>query len=373
MSESNHQDKRGSKEMLSRVECQALRGLAIIGIFLHNYCHWLPGIVRENEYQYFQNNVDSLNHALLTPDIKLPIHLLSFFGHYGVPVFLFLSAYGLVMKYEHKSVRPLASSVKPVSFIRYHFLKLFRMMVTGFVAFIMIDEITPGAFHYQVGGIIAQLGLFNNFFPHPDQVIWPGPYWFFGMLFQLYVIYRLLLYQRSNRWTVMVMALSVFGQFLFDPEGDALNWYRYNFMGSLLPFCCGLLFARKQEQLMSWRNRVGKSQFDWSVLFLSFVFSYVFSLNFFTWTFVPALVCAFSVALVKVLKLDHRNIVNRGLVWMGEISAALFICHPITRKIFIPISRQGNLYTGLFLYIIASIGLAWLWKQLMKKIPKPIH
>lgn len=38
---------------LSRSECNVLRGLAIIGIFLHNYCHWIGSIVKENEYQYF--------------------------------------------------------------------------------------------------------------------------------------------------------------------------------------------------------------------------------------------------------------------------------------------------------------------------------
>ncbi len=39
------------KPLLSRTECAALRGLAIIGIFLHNYCHWLgPMAVKENEY-----------------------------------------------------------------------------------------------------------------------------------------------------------------------------------------------------------------------------------------------------------------------------------------------------------------------------------
>ena len=31
--------------ILSRPACNALRGLAIIGIFLHNYCHWLGPIV----------------------------------------------------------------------------------------------------------------------------------------------------------------------------------------------------------------------------------------------------------------------------------------------------------------------------------------
>ena len=86
--------------LLNRQQCQALRGIAIIGIFLHNYCHWLKGIVRENEYQYFERNVSGLDGVMANADWNLPLHLLSFFGHYGVPLFLFLSAYGLVLKYE---------------------------------------------------------------------------------------------------------------------------------------------------------------------------------------------------------------------------------------------------------------------------------
>lgn len=72
-----------------------MRGLAIIGIFLHNYCHWLGPMVKENEYTFNAENVTRMNHALVHPDGQLPLHLLSFFGHYGVPVFLFLSGYGL--------------------------------------------------------------------------------------------------------------------------------------------------------------------------------------------------------------------------------------------------------------------------------------
>ena len=56
---------------LSRSECNVLRGLAIIGIFLHNYCHWIGSIVKENEYQYFQRNVDWLNQGLVNPDLNL--------------------------------------------------------------------------------------------------------------------------------------------------------------------------------------------------------------------------------------------------------------------------------------------------------------
>src|SRR3712207_5647888 len=85
--------------LLTKTECNILRGIAIIGIFLHNYSHWLGPIVKENEYQFFQQNADRFLQVVLSPDINLPLHLLSFFGHYGVPVFLFLSAYGLEQKY----------------------------------------------------------------------------------------------------------------------------------------------------------------------------------------------------------------------------------------------------------------------------------
>ena len=56
------------------------------------------------------------------------------------------------------------------------------------------------------------------------------------------------------------------------------------------------------------------------------------------------------------------------MLWMGDISAALFVRHPITRKIFIPISRQGDMWTGLLMYIIASLFVAMLFREIMKKI-----
>ena len=171
-----------STPTLNRTECNALRGLAIIGIFLHNYCHWLGPIVKENEYQYIQRNVDWLHQVMASPDGWLPMHLLSFFGHYGVPVFLFLSAYGLVLKYESGprltqgaerfsiTGRHLPNLGEGLRFVRYHYLKLFKMMIVGFVAFTMLDHLTPGPHHYQSLDIIAMLGMFNNVLPNPDRI-----------------------------------------------------------------------------------------------------------------------------------------------------------------------------------------------------------
>ena len=40
------------KELLSMAESKALRGIAILGIILHNYCHFLGFAVKENEYTF---------------------------------------------------------------------------------------------------------------------------------------------------------------------------------------------------------------------------------------------------------------------------------------------------------------------------------
>jgi hypothetical protein len=145
-----------------------------MGIFLHNYCHWLGPVVKENEYTFNQKNVDWLWAVTMNADQLLPMHWVSFFGHYGVPIFLFLSAYGLEMKYGSKLV---AAEEGVWAFIKKHFLKLFSMMIVGFAAFIMVDAITPGRWHYDVTKVVAQLFMVNNLLPDPDHQIWPGPYW----------------------------------------------------------------------------------------------------------------------------------------------------------------------------------------------------
>ena len=169
-------------DLLTRAECNALRGIAILGIFLHNYCHWLNPVVKENEYQYFQRNVDWLTQCIAGAGSLLPCHLISFFGHYGVPVFLFLSAYGLERKYGGRPGPTLEDNrVAPLPFIRYHYLKLFKMMIVGFISFTIIDAITPGSWKYNVQQIVGQLLMINNWYPNPDDNIWPGPFWFFGL------------------------------------------------------------------------------------------------------------------------------------------------------------------------------------------------
>lgn len=352
--------------LLTRAECAALRGLAIIGIFLHNYCHWLGPVVKENEYTFSQHNVDWLTAVMASPDGLLPAHLVSFFGHYGVPVFLFLSAYGLELKYGRSLYAP------AFRFVAYHWKKLFSMMIVGFVSFTIVDAMTPGRWHYTLTQVVAQLAMVNNLLPDPDHNIWPGPFWFFGLMLQLYAVYRLLLYKRHWAWTAGAMVVCLGVQLAFAPESEALNWYRYNFMGGMLPFGLGLLYARYGNRIIL--TNLNTLSLLVSVVFCGFMVMWM-SASYLLWSLVPLVVCILCVYVVKLLSQAARRPVGawlmERLVWMGEISAALFVIHPVLRKVFIPISRHGDIYTGLLLYAIAAIGAAWLIRLVMTKIPKP--
>lgn len=363
------------KGLLTRAECDALRGIAIIGIFLHNFCHWLGPIVKENEYQFFSRNVTRLCKVVAHADGMLPVHLLSFFGHYGVPVFLFLSAYGLTMKYEQPYSTPQSSAAEEPgawSFIRYHFLKLFRMMILGFVAYLLLNAIVPWDHHYKLLDIVAQLGMFNNLLENPDKIIWPGPYWFFGLMFQLYIIYRLLMYKRSWKYTVALILICAMIQALCLPESEALNRWRYNSIGGMLPFGLGLLYARYGARCQRWREKMGGKTFDTLNLLISTSAICLMSMTYATWYLVPIFVCTGSIALVRLLSgFAWLQIFNRCAIWMGGISAALFVTHPLTRMLFIPISYKGYVYTGLTIYIISSLAVAWVFAKVMAKLPRP--
>ncbi len=343
--------------LLTRKECDALRGIAIIGIFLHNFCHLLNPIVKENEYTFSQQHVDWFTFVMQQPDRLWIAQLLSFFGHYGVPVFLFLSAYGLVRKYECVIDQ---EEVGIVRFIRYHYLKLFKMMIVGFVAFTMVDRMTPHSWHYDVLKIIGQLLMFNNLFPNPDRMIWPGPYWFFGLMLQLYIVYRLLLYRQHWLYTVALIAACWLVQATCEGDNELLNRLRYNFIGGMLPFGAGLLYARYGKSISQPALLV--------TLLISAAAIVLFSYNFQTWLFVPLFVCTASIAFVKLVVFYG---IQNVLQWMGSISAALFVCHPITRKIYLPISQHGDVFTGLLLYIVSSLVLAWLFREILKRMPNP--
>lgn len=346
-------------EFLTREECTAMRGIAILAIMLHNYCHFIGKIVKENEYQFFNTHNEGLWQVITHPDTLLPVHLLSYFGHYGVPVFLFLSGFGLVMKYERK----IQEQVAVVPFIRYNYLKLLRMLIVGFVLFIIVDIMTPGRFQYHWYNVIAQLMMYINVLPTPDKIIWPGIYWFFGLMLELYIVYRLLLYRQKNWVVITLVAVCWLLQVFCDPEGETLNRIRYNFIGGMLPFGAGILVGRSID-----RFHCSMSRWLWAmVAVVVAALIFVMCFHYQSWLWIPILIIVGTIAIVKAMPLTVMSL----MVWFGSISAAMFVAHPIARKLFINIAWRQDIYDGLMLYVVATIALSWAVKKIIDQIPSP--
>lgn len=348
------------KELLSMAESKALRGIAILGIILHNYCHFLGFAVKENEYTFTASKPRQLLERMLMLDDNLFIHVMSFFGHYGVPVFLFISGFGLVYKYE----RSTPTRVRALPFIGFHYAKLLRLMFLGYIGFAVVSYLHPHGYHgYTVGRVIAQLLMYINLMPDPDHIIKPGPYWYFGLMLQLYIVYRLVLYRRSSAVTLALIVLCTAVQAFFPPSvdegGEILNRIRYNFIGGMLPFGAGILYARHGRNL--------PLPINLTIVVVSAFIVFIGSFYFWSWLFVPLFIVTGAVATMKLIP-------DKALapcVWFGAISSALFVMHPITREIIIKMSYRGYIYTGLITYIVASILLAWLFKLMFRYIPKP--
>lgn len=348
------------KELLTLAESKALRGMAILGIILHNYCHFLGFAVKENEYTFNPDKPRMLLDRLATLDHHLFVHVMSFFGHYGVPVFLFISGFGLVCKYERKT----PARVGALPFAGFHYAKLLRLMFLGYIGFAVVSYLHPHGYHgYTFGRVAAQLLMYINMLPDPDHIIKPGPYWFFGLMMQLYIVYRLIIYRRNSLNVVVLIALCWLLQALFtpanDPGGAVLNRIRYNFMGAMLPFGAGVLYARYGRSLTTPAYM--------AVAVVSAVAVFAGSFWFQTWLWVPLFVVTGAVATVKLL--PSRLLMP--CVWFGAVSSALFVVHPITREIIIKMSYRGDIYTGIAVYMAASLLLAWIFKLLFRYLPKP--
>ena len=379
-------------ELLSRTESSALRGIAILGIILHNYCHFLGFAVKENEYKFDAERPMQFLDKLFSLDSDLFIHFFSFLGHYGVPIFLFISGYGLVKKYEaHPQPLPkggeiLHSSLFTLHFIKKHFLKLFRLMIIGYLLFIGVYLLrhSDGAQVYSWDHVLTQLTMTINFlYFDPDHIIKPGPYWFFGLMLQLYALYILVIHRWRGSGLLVALALgSVALEACFVGNPDWLNYIRYNFIGGLLPFCMGVWVARKEEPTPNPSRR------EWSLesrqtseipplgrdigwVLVSALFVLFGSLSFWTWLFVPVFVVTGAVATVKLLGHSSLFTLHSSFSWLGSISAMLFVMHPVMRELIIGHYRKVDIYGGIFIYLLSSVALAMLLKWILRYIPKP--
>src|SRR5882724_4001424 len=118
------------KTVLKVTDTTALKGAAILSITLHNYFHRLLTNVHENQFSFGPQRVFEFTSAVIDPRYSLQA-LLTFLGHFGVQIFIFLSAYGLTRKHGSKPP-PWAE------FVRQRLRKLYPMVLALAVGWVLL-------------------------------------------------------------------------------------------------------------------------------------------------------------------------------------------------------------------------------------------
>lgn len=328
---------------MTRKECSVLRGIAIICIVLHNFCKRVPFAVPENEYSF------NLDNALLFWKTMqwdtVFIQFFSFWGHLGVPVFVLLSGYGLALKYDK------AATLDWKTFLWKHYKKLCYPMVGGLLAYYVIMYLmAPSEYNgildiFPLKKFLAQLTMTINLLPEPHKQILPGPYWYFGMTMQLYVIYLLFVYKRPTNWIILT-ATGIFVISLFlEPYPSLLIWIKINAIGWLLPFAYGILLGRKNDDIFS-RHAI--------ILTLgALIVTALMSLTYYTWLLVPLSAAMLAVSIVSVIP----HILSDIFDFVGKISMYVFVIHPIVREL--TFLYDLNPYWGILVYVTITLVLSY--------------
>jgi len=164
-----------------------LKGMAILAIVFHNFYHRI-GVVKENELAFDPKHFPVfLTHMFQPTEVFQAVF--SYLGHFGVQIFIFLSAYGLALKYY-------PFELPWMSFVWSRLKKIYPMYLLALLLWLawLAARLGPSQMMATVTANALKL-IFTplavvNWIPHlglPPV----GPWWFLPFIIQFYCVWFL--------------------------------------------------------------------------------------------------------------------------------------------------------------------------------------
>lgn len=339
---------------LSRKDCEAMKGFSILCIILHNILHCI--YTQENEFTFNMDNFLEIQ-SFSTINIDTIFSYISFWGWYGVPVFIFLSGYGLSQKYEHIKSEPTSSG----KFLLTHFLKLWCLLMPAFIVYLII--IAYNGATIWIRPTLAQSTMLINLIYSPTAIK-PGVYWYFGLTLQLYATYYWCCYKKKNMYLILLVIVSVALMSViikeYGGDGEYLSYVRHNCVGWFMPFIIGIIYSRyakTREKGIAYSIQAG------GYLLSGLLLLWYCNYNVYTWLLTPVFSIVVIIAVVKLLFI-HIHILYRCFTWLGHISSFLFVVHPLIREIVLTTNDTSISLGRLFVYLILSVTLSIIYKPI---------
>ena len=170
-----------------------IKGFAILCIVFHNYFRWLAPSPGENEFSFSPLHVRTLFQQLGQQPGEFVNILFSYFGHYGVQLFIMISGFGLALSMMN---RPRTWE----SFVLTRLKKLYPLLLTALVFFFFGKLLMEGKglSEWELKEIGYKLLFIHTLIPN-SGVSLCGPWWFFALIFQLYLLFPLL-FHCMKKW-----------------------------------------------------------------------------------------------------------------------------------------------------------------------------
>lgn len=338
----------------SKRDTSILKGFAILCIVFHNYFHWLWPSPGENEFSFSTEAIYKLFEQIHQYPGEWVNILFSYFGHYGVQLFIMVSGYGLVLSMMNRS-RSWGA------FVLDRLKKLYPLLLTAVIVYffecVLVEGRTLSPFEKTELGY--KLLFIHTLLPNSGLSV-NGPWWFFGLIFQLYLLFPLL-YHCMKKWGWkafwIVMAISyglifLFCEYIHLYQGELLM---QNAPGHLPEFCFGMMLAFSKDKNLHW---------GWLLLALLLFVWGNFAPGFYPFTFLSVcVIAAFAYQGLKSLPFKKRWL-SRPLAYFGSVSMTLFAVHgffrtPVLKWAYTLTTPLGHLWSGLvFLLMVWGVALA---------------
>ncbi|MDR1809823.1 MAG: acyltransferase family protein [Prevotella sp.] len=172
---------------ITQEQTNIIKGLAITLIVFHNIIHH-TNTIGENQFddEFSPDRIMALWAAIKQAPDFIINGILTYFGHFGVQAFIFVSGYGLAKKYMNYTALPYKTYYRQR--LTKIYVLLFFGIVVNIIAFSLIIKYWPLDYFYLKKTVLCLTTIGNFFGLMP---IW-GPWWFFGLIIQLYLLFPLL-------------------------------------------------------------------------------------------------------------------------------------------------------------------------------------
>jgi peptidoglycan/LPS O-acetylase OafA/YrhL len=324
-----------------------IKGIAILLIICHNFFHWLKPIMGENEFSFNLEFSQNFIESLISNPLNFLQYILAFAGHYGLQLFIFISGYGLTVRYAYK-----VYSYK--GFIKKRLVKLYPVFTIALLGLLVYKFII---FNNELNSevfidFILRYTLLANLIPKEVFVL-NGPFWFYSMIVQLYLLFPLLLFiiKKNIKYLYLIAVLTFLIVLVFNQHLSGLNFSLfYNFIGHLPVFVFGIVYAFKGDLInkhLKWMSFV-------AIIILGLS---IYNIYFWHLSYLAFLVLFLSVHLF-LKKIRFPKVLSQFIVFTGGLSYYLFAVHGFLRTpwVYLANKADSDIFNHLFLLVFLTIS-----------------